>query len=283
MPTMMPATSVGRTAARSYDWSVGTALERSIVYETPLPRRRRGASRDLRGAQESAFGVEIGFDHRLDRASFDEAHGHRRGDPPPSRPEKRPGSPATTSSAHRTERLSVAIELALHSDANRAVPHPLVPELEEQSVPLRLGGEAGHLLAEERDEALEGIGDRGDFGADGQRGGLGEYTVQERQDQPVLRSEMEDDEAGADFALPRYIANGDRPQAPSNGEVISRVDDLLAAKGFGDFGARHGRELPALIERLFNVRSRDVERQFSARRGARTEKVTNCRTTRAEW
>jgi hypothetical protein len=94
---------------------------------------------------------------------------------------------------------------------------------------------------------------------------------------------VEDDEAGADFALPRYIANGDRPQAASDGEVVSRGDDLLAAKSFGDFGARHGRELPALIERPFKVRFHAVERQFNAPREARTEKVTNGEGNKDRW
>ena len=53
--------------------------------------------------------------------------------------------------------LPEAFELALHAHADGAVPEPLIPELEEESSPLRLGRQSAHFLTEQRDEALSDL------------------------------------------------------------------------------------------------------------------------------
>ena len=84
-------------------------------------------------------------------------------------------------------------------------------------------------------------------GPDRERGRLGEHGIEQREHEPILGPEMEDDKTGADVAFPRDIANRDGAESAANGEVVRggeicsrRRASAIFVPGIGDLGLATG-------------------------------------------
>ena len=94
---------------------------------------------------------------------------------------------------------------------------------------------------------------------------LREHRVEQREYEPVLRAEMEDDEPVLISPFLRDVADRHGAEAAANGEVVRGRDDLLATQAFGDLCSGHGwrgqsRAAEPSIDRTFNVARLCIER-----------------------
>src|SRR5262249_30260271 len=134
------------------------------------------------------------------------------------------------------------------------VPEPGVPQLEKDANALSLAREPRHLLAQQRQQALERILHRENFGADVQRGRGREHPFRQRLDQLLLALEVKEHKSGAGVGVQRAVATGDRLHPGFRRALIRGAHDLLPPLTLGHLGPGHASSWSAaVIDRAFNI------------------------------
>ena len=134
---------------------------------------------------------------------------------------------------HWPEGVAVAVEFPAHFRADLGVADPPRPEVEEHADSPRLAREPVHLGAQQRVQTIERLRNARDVGGDVQDCRRLEQPVEQRQDELVLRLEVEEDEAVADPRLARDFANGERVESFGARDGVRGLDDLPATNWFG--------------------------------------------------
>src|SRR5450759_3106670 len=152
---------------------------------------------------EVLFDVEVlRIDHRLHRASFNEANGHRRksfrGNASKTlrlRPQDFAGD--------RTKCFAVTVQLGLHSCSYECVREPLRPKVEKEPDEARLARQAIHVSPQQREQPVQWNWNACDvLGYVEDRSGL-EHVVEQGDDQLIFCLEMKEDKSGAQLRAMR--------------------------------------------------------------------------------